>query len=188
MRIVKRSIIKSIEPEYAIIEYMNINYHYLIMSQKDLLQNQVIEEILREKSSYYAAQGKVPDYWILISPKFLEEENIKKELRETKFFKNQKNKIVLKSNENKELEFYAALISLDQEFMNWIKLRLGYFEQLFEPKEIILSDSYVSDGVFGNFLVENLSLSNNQLLSSNNTFIHPDIISSKLIDSIKSFY
>ena len=37
-------------------------------------------------------------------PKFLQEEKIKKELRETKFFKNQKEKIVLKSNENKDLE------------------------------------------------------------------------------------
>ena len=84
---------------------MNINYHYLIMSQKDLLQNQVIEEILREKSSYYAAQGKVPDYWILISPKFLEEENIKKELRETKFFKNQKNPIPVYPLRNKFFDF-----------------------------------------------------------------------------------
>ena len=167
---------------------MNINYHYLIMSQKDLLQNQVIEEILREKSSYYAAQGKVPDYWILISPKFLQEEKIKKELRETKFFKNQKQKIVLKSNENKDLEFYAALVSLDQEFMNWIKLRLGYFEELLQPKETILSDSYVSDGVFGNILVKDWSSNTNNLLDSNTSFIHPDIISSKLIDSIKSFY
>jgi hypothetical protein len=47
------------------------------MSQKDFLQNQVIEEILREKSSYYMVQNKVPDYWILISPKFLSENNLK---------------------------------------------------------------------------------------------------------------
>ena len=158
------------------------------MSQKDLLQNQVIEEILREKSSYYAAQGKLPDYWIVISPKFLQEEKVKKRLEQTKFFKNQKEKIVLKSNENKDLQFYAALISLDQEFMNWIKLRLGYFEELLEPKEIILSESYVSDGVFGNILITKNSLTRNDLLVSNNSFIHPDLTLIKLTESLKSFY
>ena len=158
------------------------------MSQKDLLQNQVIEEILREKSSYYAAQGKLPDYWIVISPKFLQEEKVKKRLEQTKFFKNQKEKIVLKCNENKDLQFYAALISLDQEFMNWIKLRLGYFEELLEPKEIILSESYVSDGVFGNILITKNSLTKNDLLVSNNSFIHPDLTLIKLTESLKSFY
>ena len=158
------------------------------MSQKDLLQNQVIEEILREKSSYYAAQGKLPDYWIVISPKFLQEEKVKKRLEQTKFFKNQKEKIVLKSNENKDLQFYAALISLDQEFMNWIKLRLGYFEELLESKEIILNESYVSDGVFGNVLISENSSNKNNLLVSNNNFIHPDLILTKLTESIKSFY
>ena len=167
---------------------MNINYHYLIMSQKDLLQNQVIEEILREKSSYYAAQSKTPDFWILISPDFLQEESLRKELKETKFFKNQYSKIVSKSNKNKDLEFYAALVSLDEEFMNWVKLRLGYFEELSKPKEISLSDSYVSDGVFGNLSIQKSFDKQRDFLSSNNTFIHPDIISSKLIDSIKSFY
>jgi hypothetical protein len=158
------------------------------MSQKDLLQNQVIEEILREKSSYYIAQGKAPDYWILISPKFIKKFDIDKKLKKTKFFQNQQNKIVLKSNKNEELEFYSALISLDEEFMNWVKLRLGYFENLSESKENSSLDSYVSDGVFGTFNFQNSSLIKNEMLLSDSTFIHPDIISSKLIDSIKSFY
>ena len=167
---------------------MNINYHYLIMSQKDLLQNQVIEEILREKSSYYVAQGKLPDYWILISPDFLKNPKINQKLKNTKFFQNQRDKILLKSNKNEDLEFYAALVSLDQEFMNWIKLRLGYFEDLLESKENFSLDSYVSDGVFGSFVPEDFFMNEEQILSSESSFIHPDILSSKLIDSIKSFY
>ena len=167
---------------------MNINYHYLIMSQKDLLQNQVIEEILREKSSYYLAQGKTPDYWVLISPTFLNDPLIGLKLRKTKFFENQQKKIIVKSNQNNDLEFYAALVSLDEEFMNWVKLRLGYFEDLLESKQNSISDSYVSDGVFGKFVFQNSSLEVKEILASKSSFIHPDIISNKLIDSIKSFY
>jgi hypothetical protein len=47
------------------------------MSQKDLLQNQVLEEVLREKASYYNARKKNPDFWILIDPSFLYEKNRK---------------------------------------------------------------------------------------------------------------
>ena len=167
---------------------MNINYHYLIMSQKDLLQNQVIEEILREKSSYYLAQGKAPDYWILISPTFLNNLDINVKLKKTKFYQNQQTKIIVKSNQNENLEFYAALISLDEEFMNWVKLRLGYFEDLLESKENNHLDSYVSDGVFGKFIIKEPILNQQDILSSKSSFVHPDIISSKLVDSIKSFY
>jgi hypothetical protein len=158
------------------------------MSQKDLLQNQVIEEILREKSSYYLAQGKTPDYWILISPTFLNDFEISVKLKKTKFFQNQQNKIIVKSNQNEDLEFYAALVSLDEEFMNWVKLRLGYFEDLYEPKGNSYLDSYVSDGVFGKFTIQEPISKIGTILNSNSSFVHPDIISSKLVDSIKSFY
>ena len=167
---------------------MNINYHYLIMSQKDLLQNQVIEEILREKSSYYLAQGKAPDYWILISPTFLNNFEINTKLKKTKFYQNQQNKIIVKSNQNENLEFYAALVSLDEEFMNWVKLRLGYFEDLLESKENLHLDSYVSDGAFGKLIIKEPILNQEDILSSKSSFVHPDIISSKLVDCIKSFY
>ena len=109
-------------------------------------------------------------------------------MKKTKFFQNQKSKIIVKSNQNEDLEFYAALVSLDEEFMNWVKLRLGYFEDLFESKESSTLDSYVSDGVFGNFLIEESIVKTKNVLASKSSFVHPDIISSKLVDSIKSFY
>ena len=167
---------------------MNIKYHYLIMSQKDLLQNQVIEEILREKSSYYAAQNKTPDYWILISPNFINQKGLNIKLRKTKFFENQSEKIVLNLRENKSAEFYASLVSLDKEFMNWVKLRLGYFEEIDSFESQKLSGSYSSDGICGTYSFEANSIEKNSFLSSDSNFIHPDIISQKLSDSIKSFY
>ena len=167
---------------------MNITYHYLIMSQKDLLQNQVIEEILREKSSYYIAQNKIPDYWILISPRFIKDKNLLSKLKSTRFFQSQLDKIVFKSKENKSVEFYASLVSSDKEFMNWVKLRLGYFEEI-DNLEIQRSDSsYVSDGVCGTYFFNKSNLEENSFLSSDIGFVHPDIISEKLSDSIKSFY
>ena len=165
---------------------MNINYHYLVMSQKDFLENQVIEEILREKSSYYMVQNKVPDYWILISPKFLVENNLDKKIRTTRFYKNQKNKIVFKSTDSSEIEFYASLVSSDKEFMNWIKLRLGYFEEIENFGYEKESSSYVSDGICGTYSISD-NLKHCFLLDDNN-FVHPDIIQSKLFNTVKSFY
>ena len=165
---------------------MNINYHYLVMSQKDFLQNQVIEEILREKSSYYMVQNKTPDYWILISPKFLSENNLKEKIKSTRFYKNQKSKIIFKSNDSSEIEFYASLVSSDKEFMNWIKLRLGYFEEIDELQNEKKSNSYVSDGICGTYS-STIKIENSFLLDNVN-FVHPDIIESKLSNSVKSFY
>ena len=167
---------------------MNITYHYLIMSQKDLLQNQVIEEILREKSSYYATQNKVPDYWILISPEFIMEGGFSSKLRKTQFFKNQQNKILFNSYNSKKTEFYASLVSLDKDFMNWIKLRLGYFEELNDSDNQSLNDSYVSDGVYGKYIFQVDNQGKKSFLSSNSDLVHPDIVLQKVSDSIKSFY
>ena len=167
---------------------MNISYHYLIMSQKDLLQNQVIEEILREKSSYYAMQNKIPDYWILISPNFITKQGFNSKIRKTRFFKNQSSKIVFNQNEKKEVEFYGSLVSLDKEFMNWVKLRLGYFEDLNSFEDQDSASSYVSDGVYGEHVFEGKNLSQNSFLSSNPNLVHPDIVLEKLSNSIRSFY
>jgi hypothetical protein len=55
---------------------------YLLMSQDDLFKNQVIEEILRERSSSYILQGKPNDFWILVSPKFIEKEEIQQQIKQ----------------------------------------------------------------------------------------------------------
>ena len=44
------------------------------MSQKDMLQNQVLEEILRERATYYISKKRTLDFWITISSDFLEDE------------------------------------------------------------------------------------------------------------------
>jgi hypothetical protein len=162
---------------------MTTNYHYIVMSQKDLLQNQVIEEILREKASYYNSRKKNPDYWIVISPFFLKEQNLLTKIKETKFYYQQKEKICSSTlSQSAPLEFYAALVSTDEEFMKWVKLRLGYFENVDEITKNNYNATYVSDGVFGV-----LKYAKNRLKAQSN-FLHPDILIEKYRNSLEEYF
>jgi hypothetical protein len=115
---------------------MSVEYFYLLMSQEDLFHNEVIEEIFRERSSSYLLQGKPNDFWILISPKFIEKKEIQEQIKQTNFYK-QRAKLI--ENEENKCEFYAAIVSLDKEFITWLSLRLGYFEKLKTKEKEITS-------------------------------------------------
>jgi hypothetical protein len=167
---------------------MNIKYHYIVMSQKDILLDQVLEEILREKTSYYLAQNKIPDFWILVSPNFIEEQKLSAKIRTTKFFQDQKDKILVEWPTGGSREFYVALISSDEDYMSWIKLRLGYFEEIETLRENLVPPSYVSDGVCGILSVDENEDHNLSVLGSNYSHLHPDIIDSGLCNKIESFY
>jgi len=90
---------------------MSLKYYYLIMSQKEMIQNQVLEEILRERANYYFAKQKSLDFWVTLSPLFLEDLNLHEKILKTNFYKQQKSSISSTSDFN----FYASLISLDKE-------------------------------------------------------------------------
>jgi hypothetical protein len=36
----------------------NVKYYFILMSQKQMLENEVLEEILRERTSYYCSKNK----------------------------------------------------------------------------------------------------------------------------------
>ena len=78
----------------------------------------------------------------------LKKDELNQKVKLTKFFQNQQKKIVFDSKKNKPVEFYASLISLDKEFMNWIKLRLGYFEEIDSSQKEQSIGSYVSDAEY----------------------------------------
>jgi hypothetical protein len=158
------------------------------MSQKDILLDQVLEEILREKTSYYLALDRVPDFWILVSPAFIEEQKLGAKIRKTKFFQDQKNKIVVEWSTGGFKEFYIALISSDEDYMSWIKLRLGYFEEIETLKDNSVLLSYVSDGICGTLLIDENQQQTSSILDSNYSDLHPDIIDSGLCNKIESFY
>ena len=122
-------------------------YYYLIMSQKSLLQNQVIEEILRERSTYYSINNKKTDFWLLISPDFIYSNNIINKLKSTNFYRNNISSILFNEfSTKKDLNFFGSLISTDKDFIKWISLRIGYFENIDEIDKLS-SINFVSDGI-----------------------------------------
>ena len=122
---------------------MTVRYYYLIMSQIDMLENQVLEEILRERANYYFSKNKNIDFWLLISPNFLKLNDLSENIKQTNFYKQQKSKI---SSENQK-DYYSCIVSLDKEFILWLQLRLGYFETINSE----INEKFVSDGVYGFF-------------------------------------
>jgi len=105
------------------------------MSQKEFFENQVFEEILRERVNYYVSKNQVIDFWISLEPEFLTELLTSKNYQTTQFFKRTKGKVP-----------YSCLISTNKEFINWIQLRLGFFENL-ENKTLPTNKEYYSDGL-----------------------------------------
>jgi hypothetical protein len=153
------------------------------MSQKDFLESQVMEEVLREKAGYYGAKEKVRDFWIVNSPDFVKMPEIYSKILKSNFYKQKSTKIISKLN-NSESEFYTALITCDFEFIKWIQLRLGYFEDI--SNILDNNNSFISDGIFGKFDdIKNLKMSPLQYSSD---YLHPDILLNRYKKSIEVYY
>jgi hypothetical protein len=155
---------------------MSLKYYYLIMSQKEMIQNQVLEEILRERANYYFSKQKSLDFWVTLSPLFLDNLNLHQKILKTNFYKQQKSSISSTSSTS-DLNFYASLISLDKDFINWIQLRLGYFEDISNQSNEKNRTNYISDGIYGSFQLNELDQVSP--LESNDNFINPEIILNK---------
>ena len=163
-----------------------LKYHYIVMSQKALLENQVIEEILRERATYYSLTKKNNDFWLLISPKFIFSNDIISKIKKSNFYFQNKSNILsteLKNNEN--FLFFGSIVTTDIEFLKWLKLRIGYFEEIDEIKE---SDNkkFVSDGICGNIDINEKYT--NSILLSNPTYLHPSISINKYKKSLELYF
>jgi Protein of unknown function (DUF2488) len=166
-----------------------ITYHYLLMSQKEFLENQCVEEILREKSHYYSVRQKYRDFWVTISPKFIFDPTIFSRIKETQFYEQKKKNF--RGEEFKDRNFFASLISQDKDFINWIGLRLGYFENI-EKKNFVeeaKTKNFVSDGIRGTIKVSTMAKGGNinPLSGSINSF-DPEIIEKKQVDFWGLYY
>jgi hypothetical protein len=145
---------------------MNKKYFYLAMSQQDLLENQVIEELVRERNDYYINRGNPVNFWILMSPFLLLTNEIYNKIKKTKFY-SLKNSQLLHND-----KFYIGVIlSTNIEYINWLKLRLGYFENVDNP---LLNDRFKSDGICGEIEIEEQSI--NSLFETSKKNIHPKIM------------
>lgn len=83
------------------------NYYFAIASKNFLLNQEPIEEILRERNYYYKINHKEIDFWFVTNTNFMNIVNIKGK----------------RCNISGPL---AAIISLDHHFIQWLKLRIGF--------------------------------------------------------------
>lgn len=95
-------------------------YHYVLASQKFLLEEEPLEEVLSERLRDYKEKGKEIDFWLIKQPAFLEAPE-------------------MASVKAKCPPSNVAILSTNEQFIVWLKLRLeyvltGYFEA---PSETI---------------------------------------------------
>ncbi|WP_036477784.1 MgPME-cyclase complex family protein [Myxosarcina sp. GI1] len=82
-------------------------YYYVLASQKFLLEEEPLNEVLEERRRNYKEQNKEIDFWLVKQPAFLE----------TAEFSDSKAKVPQPA---------AAIISTNKQFITWLKLRLEY--------------------------------------------------------------
>ena len=82
-------------------------YHYVLASQKFLLEEEPLEEVLRERVRNYQEKEKAIDFWLVKQPAFLEAPN-------------------MASIKAKCPQPSVAIISSDPQVITWLKLRLEY--------------------------------------------------------------
>ena len=82
-------------------------YYYVLASQRFLLEEEPLDEVLRERVRNYQEQNKEIDFWLVKQPAFIEAP----EFAEIKA---------------KCPQPCAAIISKNSEFITWLKLRLEY--------------------------------------------------------------
>ena len=82
-------------------------YHYVVASQKFLLEEEPFEEVLRERQRNYQENNQEIDFWLVKQPAFLEAPEMA----------DLKAKVPQPS---------VAVISTNPQFITWLKLRLEY--------------------------------------------------------------
>ncbi len=82
-------------------------YYYVLASRYFLMEQEPLEEVLRERTRDYNDKGKTIDFWLVQQPAFLE-------LPEMKDIK------------AKCPQPATAIISTNQQFITWLKLRLEF--------------------------------------------------------------
>jgi hypothetical protein len=82
-------------------------YYFVIASQTFLIEDEPTDEVLRERTRHYQEQEKEIDFWLVKQPAFLEAPEMAD----------------LKARCPQPA---AAIISTNQQFITWLKLRLEY--------------------------------------------------------------
>nr|YP_009293717.1 hypothetical protein Rhodyp_121 [Rhodymenia pseudopalmata]AOM64399.1 hypothetical protein Rhodyp_121 [Rhodymenia pseudopalmata] len=98
------------------------NYYFAIASKNFLMNQEPLEEILRERTDHYKSINKAIDFWLILNPAFLNSpdlEYIAKQLKSPS----------------------AAIVSFDKQFIQWLKLRIGFVAiGNFQSKQMIKAE------------------------------------------------
>jgi hypothetical protein len=82
-------------------------YHFIAASEPFLTVEEPLEEVLRERTRHYGEQGKAIDFWLVKRPSFLEAPELEP----------------LAAAVPRPA---AAVVSTDEKFITFLKLRLEY--------------------------------------------------------------
>lgn len=82
-------------------------YYYIAASQKFLLEEEPLDEVLQERYRHYKSQEKEVDFWLVKQPAFMEAPE-------------------LSAVKAKCPQPSVAIISTDKTFITWLKLRFEY--------------------------------------------------------------
>jgi hypothetical protein len=82
-------------------------YYYVAASQRFLLEEEPLDEVLAERQRHYRSQEKEIDFWLIKQPAFLAAPE-------------------LAAVKAKCPQPSAAVVSTDKTFITWLKLRLEY--------------------------------------------------------------
>lgn len=95
------------------------DYYFAIASKNFLVNQEPLEEILRERTNYYKSINKDIDFWFILNPTFINIPDLNYLTRQ------------LTSPS-------AAIISFDKQFIQWLKLRIGFVAiGNFQSKQLI---------------------------------------------------
>nr|YP_009296276.1 hypothetical protein Sebd_124 [Sebdenia flabellata]AOM65211.1 hypothetical protein Sebd_124 [Sebdenia flabellata] len=98
------------------------NYYFAIASENFLVNEEPVEEILRERTNYYKSINKDIDFWFILNPTFINMPNLKH----------------IKTHLNGSS---AAIISFDKQFIQWLKLRIGFVATgNFQSKKLLTNE------------------------------------------------
>jgi len=105
-------------------------YHYILASQKFLLEEEPLDEVLRERERNYRENNKEKDFWLVKQPSFLEAPEFS-------------------SSKAKCPQPAVAIITTDEKFAIWLKLRLEFVEKgEFEAPSATIPDPLASLSIF----------------------------------------
>jgi hypothetical protein len=85
-------------------------YHFVAASERFLCEEEPLEEVLRERTRNYGEQGKAIDFWLVRRPAFLESGD-------------------LNGSATAVPRPAAAVVSTDEKFITFLKLRLEFVLQ-----------------------------------------------------------